>query len=42
MRLFQVKVAWSQNAQTGHQIIIFGEGEVAPFKGPGQIRVVII
>lgn len=40
--IHEVKVNWSRNIQPGHQINILGEGEAAPRKPPGNVRVVVI
>jgi molecular chaperone DnaJ len=37
-----VKVTFPAGIQSGHTINVFGEGEVAPKKQPGHVRVVII
>jgi molecular chaperone DnaJ len=37
-----VNVTWSPNIQPGHSINVLGEGEMAPFKPPGNVRVVIV
>lgn len=41
-RIFQTNLAWSAGIQPGHQVIIKGEGEVAPMKMPGDLRVVVV
>lgn len=38
----EVKVMVSPNSQVGHTINVLGEGEAAPFKAPGNVRVVLI
>jgi molecular chaperone DnaJ len=38
----EVRVSWSPNVQPGHQVNIIGEGEMAPMKPPGNLRVVIV
>jgi molecular chaperone DnaJ len=42
MKVHTVRVNWSPNVQPGHTITILGEGEAAPNKAPGQLRVVVI
>lgn len=41
-KISEVKVHWSAGVQPGHQINILGEGEAAPRKPPGNVRVVVV
>jgi molecular chaperone DnaJ len=38
----EVRVTFSPNIQVGHQINVIGEGESAPNKPPGNLRVVVV
>jgi molecular chaperone DnaJ len=38
----EVKVVFSRNIQPGHQVNILGEGEAAPRRPPGNLRVVVV
>jgi molecular chaperone DnaJ len=40
--IVDVRVVWSPNVQPGHQVNILGEGEMAPRKLPGNLRVVLV
>lgn len=38
----EVRVVWSAGVQPGHMINVLGEGEFAPGKPPGNLRVVVV